>query len=142
MVPLVSPPRKRGSSTDRRAPFIVFADDSLDARTMYGEYLVEAGYQVATAADGNEAVKLALTVAPELIVMDMQMPGLDGWEAARLMQSYRPTRPIPIIALSGHHDAVSVQRAMAAGCSRFVRKPCAPEELVRNIESTLRHQES
>jgi CheY-like chemotaxis protein len=133
----VSQSGMRGSLKGRRAPLILFVDDSLDARLTYTEYLLEAGYRVVTAADGNEAVTLALSLAPDLVLLDLQMPALDGWEAARLMRSYSHTRPIPIIALSGLDDANSAMRALGAGCNRFVPKLCAPAELVRIIESTI-----
>jgi two-component system, cell cycle response regulator DivK len=127
----------RESVTARRAPLILLVDDCLDTLTACGEFLVEAGYEVALAADGNEALTLALSNIPDLILLDLQMPGLDGWEAARLMRSYWPTRPIPIIALSGHHDSATVRRAADAGCNRFVQKPCMPAELVRIVQSML-----
>jgi CheY-like chemotaxis protein len=120
-----------------RPSLILLVDDCLDTRTACGEYLVEAGYHVALAADGNEALMLALSQIPDLILMDLHMPGLDGWEATRLMRSYWPTRPIPIIALSGRDDCASVIGAADAGCDRFVRKPFVPADLVRVIQSML-----
>jgi CheY-like chemotaxis protein len=121
----------------RLSPLILLVDDCLDTRIACGEYLVEAGYEVELAADGNEALRLALSDIPDLVLLDLHMPGLDGWEAARLMRSYWPTRPIPIIAFSGHHDGDTVMRAADAGCNRFVRKPFVPAELVRIVQSML-----
>jgi CheY-like chemotaxis protein len=127
----------RESVTARLAPLILLVDDSLDTRTACGEYLVEAGYEVAFAGDGNEALMVALSNIPDLVLLDLHMPGLDGWEAARLMRSYWPTRPIPIIAVSGHYDGETVMRAADAGCNRFVRKPLVLAELVRIVQSML-----
>jgi CheY-like chemotaxis protein len=98
---------------------------------------MKAGYEVALAADGNKALVLALSDIPDLVLMDLHMPGLDGWEAARLMRSYWPTRPVPIIAVSGRYDDATVMRAAEAGCNRFVRKPFVPAELVRVVRSVL-----
>jgi CheY-like chemotaxis protein len=128
------------SYTRLGSPLILLVDDSRDVRSMYGEYLVQAGFRVETAANGNEAVALTLALAPHFILMDLDMPGLDGWEAARLIRSYRPTRSIPIVALSGLHDTASVTRAMSAGCNRFVPKPCMPEDLEGVIRQTLQEE--
>jgi CheY-like chemotaxis protein len=136
-VPPISHTQLKRAIAGPGVPLILIVDDSFDTRSLYGECLVDAGYSVACAADGNSALTLALSVVPDLVLLDLQMPGLDGWEAARLLRSYAPTRPIPIIAVSGHHDSPSVVRAMEAGCNRFIAKPCTPEELVRIIETTL-----
>jgi two-component system cell cycle response regulator DivK len=127
-------------SAGKEAPLVLFVDDSPDARVTYGEYLFGAGYRVAVAADGNEALALAMSVIPDLVLLDLEMPGLDGWEAARLLKSYWHTCQVPIVALSGYHDHASVARAISAGCSRFVTKPCASEELERIIRLTLRER--
>jgi two-component system, cell cycle response regulator DivK len=127
----------RESLKGTRAPFILFVDDSLDARLTYGEYLFEAGYRVAVASDGNEALAIALCVIPDLILLDLEMPGLDGWEVARLLKSYRLTSQVPVVALSGHHDTATVTRAVSAGCIRFVPKPCASDDLESIIRLTL-----
>jgi two-component system cell cycle response regulator DivK len=119
------------------SPLILVVDDCFDTRALHSECLLEAGYRVASAADGNSALSLALSAVPDLVLLDLQMPGLDGWETARLMRSYFPTRPIPIIAVSGLDDSATVKRAKAAGCDRFVPKPCTPEELLRVIQSAL-----
>lgn len=138
----VSQTRLTKSRSGRAAPLILVVDDSLDARLTWSEYLFEAGYRVAVAADGNEALALALSIVPDLVLLDLEMPGLDGWEAARLMRSYSPTSTIPIVALSGLHDSVAMARAMGAGCDRFVAKPCPPEDLTNIIEVILREREN
>jgi two-component system cell cycle response regulator DivK len=120
-----------------RAPLILLVDDSGDLCSIYREYLVGAGFRVETTDNGNTAVALTLALVPNFILMDLDLPGLDGWEAARLIRSYRPTQSIPIVALSGLHDAASVLRAISAGCNRFVPKPCMPEDLERVIRSTM-----
>lgn len=128
------------SYTRLRAPLILLVDDSGDLRSVYTEYLVGAGFRVETAANGNEAVALTLALVPNFILMDLDLPGLDGWEAARLIRSYRRTRSIPIVALSGLHDTASVMRAMSAGCNRFLPKPCMPDDLESVIRLTMREE--
>ena len=121
-------------------PLILVVDDALDARLIWSEFLFDAGYLVALATNGNEALARALSDVPDLVLLDMHMPGLDGWEAARLMRAYAPTCSIPIIALSGHHDPETVKRAMDAGCNRFVSKPCDLDALKSIIEVMLQEQ--
>jgi two-component system cell cycle response regulator DivK len=75
--------------------------------------------------------------SPDLIVMDLEMPGINGWDAARLLRGDERTRSIPIIALSGFYDTPAVMRAISAGCGRFVPKPCSSAELESAIRSTL-----
>jgi CheY-like chemotaxis protein len=144
------PPALRGSAnedphdmsnTRLRSPLILLVDDSLDARLTTSEYLIDAGFVVESAADGNHAVMLALSLIPDLVLMDLVMPELDGWEAARLLRSYASTRRIPIVALSALRDGPSVARAMEAGFDRFLGKPFVAEELESLVRRTLREDE-
>jgi CheY-like chemotaxis protein len=128
------------SYTRFRPPLILLVDDSGDQRSLYSEYLIGAGYRVETADDGNAAVALTLALRPNFVLMDLDLPGIDGWEAARLIRSYRRTREIPVVALSGYDDPVSVMRALHAGCNRFVPKPCMPADLENVIRETLQEE--
>lgn len=119
------------------APLILLADDCPDDTLMYAMYLLAAGFRVISAANGSEVVALARAVAPDLIVMDLEMPVISGWEAVRLLREDARTRSIPFIALSGSYDAPAVMRAISAGCSRFVPKPCLAAELESIVRSTL-----
>jgi CheY-like chemotaxis protein len=132
--------RTRESVAGPRSPLILVVDDCFDARALYSECLLDAGYRVASAADGNGALILALSEIPDLVLLDLQMTGLDGWATARLLRCYWPTQAVPIVALSGLHDATTVSRAMAAGCYRFVPKPCSREELIRIVALTLEEE--
>jgi CheY-like chemotaxis protein len=143
MVPVtrrISQSGTRESVSGPSSPRILVVEDDFDARALYCECLLDAGYRVASAADGNGALKRALSEVPDIVLLDLQMPGLDGWETARLMRSYSPTRTIPIIALSGLSDTVSITRATEAGCNRFVPKPQSPEALVRIVALTLEEE--
>jgi|HubBroStandDraft_5_1064220.scaffolds.fasta_scaffold351471_2 CheY-like chemotaxis protein len=116
---------------------ILLVDDSPDDTLMYAMYLLAAGFRVITAANGSDAVALALSVTPDLIVMDLEMPVISGWEAVRVLKEDARTRSIPFVALSGFYDASSVMRAIRAGCGRFVPKPCLATELESIVRATL-----
>ncbi len=122
---------------DPSPPLILFVDDCRTDTLMYAEYLTAAGFRVTTASRGTEAVILALSMSPDLIVMDLEMPVMTGWEATRLIRADERTRSIPIVALSGFYDAGAVMRAIQAGCDGFVPKPCVAAELESIVRSTL-----
>jgi CheY-like chemotaxis protein len=116
------------------APLILIADDNRDTREMYALYLGMVGYSVETAAEGREAIVKALTLRPDLIVMDLQMPGVDGWRAMQDIRADPKTANIPIVVLTGHDFKDHLkQSALAAGARSFLLKPCLPEQLAREI---------
>jgi two-component system cell cycle response regulator DivK len=112
-------------------PLVLLADDSEDVLEAHGEILADAGYRIALARDGKEAVQKALELRPDVILMDLQMPGLDGWEATRRIRGDLRTHRIPIIALTSHGLRRYADRSFEAGCTSFVEKPCqsAPQLL-------------
>ena len=105
---------------------------------MYAEYLAYSGYAVEQAADGEEAVKLAQDLLPDVVVMDLSLPIMDGWEATRRLKADERTRRIPVIALTGHALASHSRGAREAGCDAFLAKPCLPEKLVEKVEELIR----
>ena len=119
------------------APLILVVDDYQDAREMYAEYLQFSGFRVAEARNGNEAVAQAFSLRPDLILMDLSLPGMDGWEATRVLKADERTKHIPVVALTGHALAGASEGARKAGCDSFVTKPCLPEDLVREIRKIL-----
>lgn len=123
--------------TDDTAPLILVVDDYQDAREMYAEYLQFSGFRVAEAKNGNEAVEQAMTLKPDLILMDLSLPGMDGWEATRLLKADETTKHIPIVALTGHALAGASEGARKAGCDSFVTKPCLPDDLVVEVRRML-----
>jgi two-component system cell cycle response regulator DivK len=133
----IPPPEVKGASSDGPAPLILLVDDSPQDLAFYAAHLIASGFRVETATTGGDAVALALSLVPDLIVMDLEMPGIDGWEATRLLGGHEHTVRIPVIALSGFHGTAIVMRAICAGCSGFVPKPCLAEELQAAIRSTL-----
>lgn len=114
-------------------PRVLLVDDYPDAREMYSEYLDFAGFDVVEAANGMEALARAVDATPDIILMDLSLPVMDGWEATRRLKADRRTARIPVVALTGHALAGISDGAMRAGCDAFVTKPCLPEDLVREI---------
>jgi CheY-like chemotaxis protein len=123
--------------TDQNQPLILVVDDYQDAREMYAEYLQFSGFRVAEARNGNEAVDQAFALKPDLILMDLSLPGMDGWEATRRLKADESTRHIPIVALTGHALAGASDGAKKAGCDSFVTKPCLPDDLVVEVRRML-----
>jgi CheY-like chemotaxis protein len=123
--------------TEQTAPLILVVDDYQDAREMYAEYLQFSGFRVAEARNGNEAVTQAFTLLPDLILMDLSLPGMDGWEATRLLKADDRTKNIPVVALTGHALAGASEGAKKAGCDSFVTKPCLPDDLVVEVRRML-----
>jgi CheY-like chemotaxis protein len=125
-------------SSERPSPLVLVVDDFEDNRAMYAEYLVYSGYSVEQAADGEQAVKLAQDLLPDVVVMDLSLPIMDGWEATRRLKADERTRRIPVIALTGHALASHSLGAREAGCDAFLAKPCLPEKLVEKVEELIR----
>ena len=123
--------------TEQKTPLILVVDDYQDAREMYAEYLQFSGFRVAEAKNGNEAVEQAFALKPDLILMDLSLPGMDGWEATRRLKADDTTRHIPIVALTGHALAGASEGAKRAGCDSFVTKPCLPDDLVVEVRRML-----
>lgn len=118
-------------------PLVLVVDDYQDAREMYAEYLTFSGFRVAEATSGLEAVQKAFALEPDVVLMDLSLPGLDGWAATRRLKTDRRTRHIPVVALTGHALAGASDGAREAGCDAFVTKPCLPDELVAEIRRVL-----
>jgi len=123
--------------TSQELPLILVVDDYQDAREMYAEYLQFSGFRVAEARNGNEAVAQAFALRPDLILMDLSLPGMDGWEATRRLKADDRTKQIPIVALTGHALAGASEGAKKAGCDSFVTKPCLPDDLVVEVRRML-----
>ena len=123
--------------TEQEAPLILVVDDYQDAREMYAEFLQFSGFRVAEARNGNEAVAQAFALRPDLILMDLSLPGMDGWEATRVLKADDRTRHIPVVALTGHALAGASEGARKAGCDSFVTKPCLPDDLVVEVRRML-----
>ena len=110
-------------------------DDDFDARTIYSIYLRAVGCRVSVATDGRAALDKADELTPDIIVMDLAMPRLDGWEAIRRLRRSSWTRAIPIIAVSA--VPLSRETAFDAGCDAYLTKPCEPKVLWTQIRTLL-----
>jgi len=116
---------------------VLLVDDYPDAREMYSEYLQYSGFDVVEATNGMEALKSAVESSPDIILMDLSLPVMDGWEATRRLKADERTASIPVVALTGHALAGISEGAKRAGCDAFVTKPCLPEDLVKEIRRIL-----
>ncbi|HEY2744175.1 MAG TPA: response regulator [Polyangia bacterium] len=120
------------------SPLVLLADDAEDVLDAHAEILSDSGYRIARARDGRQAVDLAIELRPDVILMDLQMPGLDGWEATRIIRSDLRTHHIPIIAFTSHGLRRYQDRSFDAGCTSFLEKPCSsPTLLVEEVRRAL-----
>ena len=119
------------------APLILLVDDIEDNRDLYATYFTYAGYRVEQARDGDEALAKVAREKPHLIVMDLAMPILDGWEATRIVKSNPRTQDIIVIVLTGHTTPEDLARARAAGADEVCTKPCYPHDLLGKIRVLL-----
>jgi two-component system cell cycle response regulator DivK len=119
---------------------VLVVDDYEDNRQMYAELLTFAGFAVVEASNGAEGLAVALQVLPNLIVMDLSLPVMDGWEATRRLKADERTKHIPILALTGHAPEGLLGHSSAveeAGCDGFLAKPCTPESLLEMVHGVL-----
>jgi len=125
------------STEAAKKPLVLVVDDFADNREMYSEYLTYSGYDVIEAKNGKEAIEAAQARSPDIIIMDLSLPVMDGWEATRRLKADGRTREIPVVALTGHALAGHSQGAREAGCDSFLAKPCLPDQLVAEIKRML-----
>ncbi len=121
---------------------ILLVEDNEISREILARRLRKLGYEILEAASGEEAVRAAAAEGPELILMDMTLPGIDGWEAARELRARPETADIPVIALTAHTLPADRERALAAGCNEYEPKPVELPNLLRKIETLLARQHS
>jgi len=116
---------------------ILCVEDSADNLMMLQRRLTRRGFEVTISMNGAESVEWAKTLQPDLIVMDLNLPGVDGWEATRRLKNQPETKDIPIIVLTADPKGKSREKALAAGCDEFELKPIDFEGLVGKIQSLL-----
>jgi CheY-like chemotaxis protein len=114
-------------------PLVLLVDDFKDAREMYAELLQLSGFRVAEAGDGEEAVQKANDLAPDVILMDLSLPGVDGREATRRLKASPRTAGIPVAIISG----MPGDAARGIGADGWMTKPCEPDKLVAEVERLL-----
>jgi CheY-like chemotaxis protein len=118
-------------------PTILLVEDNEMNRDMLFRRLTRKGFQVITAEDGQQGVDLAMRERPDLILMDLSLPVLDGWEATRTLKNCPDTRHIPIIVLTAHAMAGDKEKAYQAGCDDFDTKPVELERLLEKMQTAL-----
>jgi two-component system, cell cycle response regulator DivK len=116
---------------------VLVVDDSEDTRVMYGAYLRHVGYHVREAATGAAALLLARREPIDVILMDIALPEMDGFEATRRLKADPETKRIPVVALTAYAVPPAPERAAEAGCAAYLAKPCTPREVVATIERVL-----
>ena len=116
---------------------ILLVEDNEMNRDMLSRRLERKGYRVVMAVDGNAGVEMAVSESPDLILMDMSLPALNGWEATRQIKSNPTTQAIPVIALTAHAMASDREQALAAGCDDYDTKPIELPRLIEKIETLL-----
>ncbi len=118
-------------------PKILYVEDNEDNVYMLTRRLKPQGFEVAVARDGEQGITMATSEAPDLILMDLGLPVLDGWEATRRLKSAQETKAIPVIALSAHAMDGDRERALAAGCDDYDTKPVNLPRLLEKIRAAL-----
>jgi len=120
---------------------ILYIEDNEDNVYMLSRRLKRRGFDVIVAGDGAQGIELALAEQPDLILMDLSLPVMDGWEASRRLKKMEETRAIPIIALSAHALEGDREKALAAGCDDFDTKPVEFARLLAKISAALGEEE-
>jgi CheY-like chemotaxis protein len=124
-------------STQEARPLVLVADDDPDILTLVRFGLERAGCEVVAVTDGESALELALERTPDLVVLDVAMPRLDGYEVTRRLRANDGTRPVPVILLTARVLEADMRRATAAGADDYVTKPFSPLELGRRVQAAL-----
>jgi CheY-like chemotaxis protein len=121
-------------------PKILIVEDNEENRDSLSRRLQRRGYAIVTAEDGKAGLAMAQSEKPDLILMDMNMPELDGWEATRQIKAIEELRDVPVLALTAHALAGDRERALAAGCSDYHTKPVDFPKLLAQMEAILQNR--
>ena len=119
---------------------ILLVEDQEMNRDMLSRRLKKRGYEVSIAVDGAEGVDKARSESPDLILMDMSLPVMDGWEATRILKAEDDTRSIPVVALTAHAMSTDREKAFEAGCDAYETKPIELPRLLETMEKLLQTQ--
>ena len=121
----------------RARPLVLIVEDQSDLRRLYAQELIISGFDVIEAANGAEAIAHTCSREPDVVLMDLSLPIIDGWEATRRLKGDDRTSHIPVVALTAHDGAGELQRATVAGCDWFVPKPCQPQDLIEEVRRVI-----
>jgi CheY-like chemotaxis protein len=126
------------ADSDSAPKVVLLVEDNLHNRRIFSGILTHYGFQVKEAENGVEAVAMAQSEKPDLILMDLSLPVMDGWEATRKIKDMPELRDIPIIALTAHAMAGDEDRALEAGCDGYLSKPISPTKVVAEVKRALK----
>ena len=121
----------------RSRPLVLIVEDQPELRQLYVEQLCQYGFDVIEAVNGADAIGKTSSERPDVVLMDLSLPVIDGWEATRRLKANRATAHIPVVALTAHDGAGELLRATRAGCDWFVPKPCPPHALIAELRRVL-----
>ncbi|MCO5165688.1 MAG: response regulator [Planctomycetes bacterium] len=116
---------------------MLVVDDFKDGRDLVVETLEHAGFRTAEAADGPEALSKCRDLRPDLVLMDLSLPGIDGWEVTRRLRADPGTRGLKVLALTAHAQVDALERARGAGVDGVITKPCLPNQVVARVQEAL-----
>jgi len=123
--------------TQRERPLILIVEDQAELRQLYAHGFTMSGFDVIEAGNGADAISHTSERFPDVVLMDLSLPIVDGWEATRRLKDDTRTAHIPVVALTAHDGSGELQRATRAGCDWFVPKPCQPHDLVEEVRRVL-----
>lgn len=119
-------------------PSVLLVEDDTEGRRMYAEWLTQAGFQVTEAHNGLQALERAFESAPDIVVTDLNIPGIDGFELTRRLKQDPRTRTVPVVAVTGYAAfQADPGRAIRAGCDAVLEKPCSPDDLEAAIRTLI-----
>jgi CheY-like chemotaxis protein len=121
----------------RERPLVLIVEDQSELRQLYVLHLTKCGFDVIEAENGQIAIDHTTQHAPDVVLMDLSLPVIDGWEATRRLKADQRTAHIPVVALTAHDGSGELQRATRAGCDWFVPKPCPPDALITEVRRVL-----
>jgi DNA-binding response OmpR family regulator len=124
------------------ATTVLVIDDDVNTREAYAEYLHLNGFEAVTAGNGLEALELARSAPPDVVLLDAELPDIDGWTVLRELKADPQTRGIPVLLLTGHTLPADYARARTCGADGLIAKPCVPDELVRRLISIVQRPPS
>jgi CheY-like chemotaxis protein len=122
---------------ERARPLVLIVEDQSELRRLYAQQFSICGFDVIEAENGADAIAHTNSHAPDVVLMDLSLPVVDGWEATRRLKNDVRTAHIPVVALTAHDGSGELQRATRAGCDWFVPKPCPPDALITEVRRVL-----
>jgi twitching motility two-component system response regulator PilH len=134
--------RRRDTVGSFNAAWVLVIEDLRDQAELWSDVCAEAGLNATTAANGVQGYQKACSSPPAIILLDVMLPDIDGWEVCRRLKTDERTKHIPIVILTARDEPKGPWRATEAGCAAYVTKPCPPADLVAVIRRVLREQES